>query len=127
MAHMSKQCDEKINIIKSSIHSVVFLFDNRKSICYYKIKVYFQKGATMKKKTVKKILITVIILFLVAVLAFFANAFFGNPVSKALAKNSAEKYIALIILFSYPLLNTQYAYLYFTTRYAFCKRISRIL
>lgn len=49
----------------------------------------------MKKKTVKKILITVIILFLVAVLAFFSNAFFGNPVSKALAKNSAEKYIAL--------------------------------
>ena len=43
----------------------------------------------MKKKTVKKILITVIILFLVAVLAFFSNAFFGNPVSKALAKNSA--------------------------------------
>ena len=44
----------------------------------------------MKKKSVK-IILSLLSLFLVAVIAFFANAFFGNPVSKALAKNAAEK------------------------------------
>lgn len=46
----------------------------------------------MKKKSVK-IILSLLSLFLVAVIAFFANAFFGNPVSKALAKNAAEKYL----------------------------------
>ena len=46
----------------------------------------------MKKKT-GKIILSLLSLFLVAVIAFFANAFFGNPVSKALAKNAAEKYL----------------------------------
>ncbi|MBQ7861233.1 MAG: hypothetical protein IJ349_03410 [Clostridia bacterium] len=46
----------------------------------------------MKKKA-GKIILSLLSLFLVAVIAFFANAFFGNPVSKALAKNAAEKYL----------------------------------
>lgn len=46
----------------------------------------------MKKKSVK-IILSLLSIFLVAVIAFFANAFFGNPVSKALAKNAAEKYL----------------------------------
>lgn len=46
----------------------------------------------MKNKAAK-IILSLLSLFLVAVIAFFANAFFGNPVSKALAKNAAEKYL----------------------------------
>ena len=48
----------------------------------------------MKEKSVKKIILSVIAVLLVAVIAFFVNAFCGNPVSKALAGNAAEKHIA---------------------------------
>jgi transcriptional regulator of acetoin/glycerol metabolism len=44
----------------------------------------------MKKKA-GKIILSLLSLFLVAVIAFFANAFFGNPVSKALAKNAGNR------------------------------------
>lgn len=47
----------------------------------------------MEKKSVKKIILSVISLFLVAIITFFANAFLGNPVSKLLAKNAAERYL----------------------------------
>lgn len=47
----------------------------------------------MKKKVLKAIAL-VVALALTAGLALFANALVGNPVSKHLAKNSAEKYIA---------------------------------
>ncbi len=46
----------------------------------------------MKKKAVK-IILSVLSLSLVAVIAFFANAFFGNPVSKMLAEKAAEKHL----------------------------------
>ncbi len=46
----------------------------------------------MKKKAVK-IIISLLSLSLVAVIAFFANAFFGNPVSKMLAEKAAEKHL----------------------------------
>ena len=46
----------------------------------------------MKKKAVK-IILSVLSLLLVAVIAFFANAFFGNPVSKMLAEKAAEKHL----------------------------------
>lgn len=48
----------------------------------------------MKKKSVKKIILSLILVVLIAVLAFFGNAFLGNPVSKALAKNAAEQHLA---------------------------------
>jgi hypothetical protein len=44
----------------------------------------------------KKILKIVVLLFaaaLILVLCVFANGFFGNPISKALAKNAAEKHL----------------------------------
>ena len=45
------------------------------------------------KKKILKIIAIIIALALIAVIGFFANAFFGNPVSKFLAKNAAEKLI----------------------------------
>ena len=45
------------------------------------------------KKTVKWI----IIIFTVAIIVvglWIANGFFGNPISKAIAKNTANKYVA---------------------------------
>lgn len=47
----------------------------------------------MKNKALKIICITFSVI-LVAVIGFFANAFFGNPVSKALATSTAKKYVA---------------------------------
>lgn len=47
----------------------------------------------MKKKILKTVAVIVSI-SLVAVIAFFANAFFGNPISKHLATETAEKHLA---------------------------------
>lgn len=50
----------------------------------------------MDNSFTKNILKTIVYVFLftfVCFVAYFLNAFFGNPVSKALAKASAEKYI----------------------------------
>ncbi len=47
----------------------------------------------MKRKIIK-ITEAVVSVALILVIVFFANAFFGNPVSRALAKSTAEKYLA---------------------------------
>ncbi len=47
----------------------------------------------MKKKILKTVAVIVSI-SLVAVIAFFANAFLGNPISKKLASDTAEKHLA---------------------------------
>lgn len=47
----------------------------------------------MKKKILKVTGVT-FLLVLVAVIVFFANAFLGNPVSKAIATNTAKKHLA---------------------------------
>ena len=47
----------------------------------------------MKNKVVK-IIISAVSVALALVILFFLNAFFGNPVSKALARNTAEKHLA---------------------------------
>ena len=46
------------------------------------------------KKKVFKILAVVASVAFVCVALVFANAFFGNPVSKALAKSTAQKHLA---------------------------------
>lgn len=46
----------------------------------------------MKKKIIKIAAIVVLVAF-VCIVLFFANAFFGNPVSKALATSTAEKHL----------------------------------
>ncbi len=45
------------------------------------------------KKTIKISVILLIVIFVLAFIAFFANALFGNPISKHLAKNTAIEYI----------------------------------
>ena len=45
------------------------------------------------KRIFVKIIATVIILAFCALILDFINSFYGNPISKALAKNAAEKYI----------------------------------
>ena len=45
------------------------------------------------KRIFAKIIVTVIILAFCAFILDFINSFYGNPISKALAKNAAEKYM----------------------------------
>ena len=46
----------------------------------------------MKKRAIKTVVICVSVLLLLAV-CFFCNAFFGNPVSKLMARHNAQKYL----------------------------------
>ena len=45
------------------------------------------------KKILKKVVLSAVIIFFVAVIAFFANAFFGNPISKFMAEKAAQKHL----------------------------------
>lgn len=48
----------------------------------------------MKNNRIKRVLPAIVSLLFFVVIVFFANAFFGNPVSKIMAEKSAENYIA---------------------------------
>lgn len=47
----------------------------------------------MNKKTVLIIIVSLIACFMIGFLIFFANSFFGNPISKALATHSIKEYV----------------------------------
>lgn len=48
----------------------------------------------MKYKKIWKIIAVLVAILLIGFIISFANSFIGNPISKAMAKNTAEKYVA---------------------------------
>ena len=58
----------------------------------YFLALRFGKGEKGMKKVLKTVAVVLFIAF-VAITVLIANAFFGNPISKALAQNTAQKYV----------------------------------